>query len=212
MIGIIGLKRILAALILVGFNAVLGASSYLYLAPEITKVERELRTVRAQVADKQGQTEMIRSERGQIQERKAQFEDLKAAGFFNDQNRVDAQKRIQEIQKFTKVLAAEYTVNPAEIEKNDFVSETGHVLIDSLINMNVDALDDLDLYALVYWMENAFPGHVSVRSVEIKRNFDVNDTILREIGTGAQPAVMKGVLQFDWRSMLPEEQGGTDRN
>ncbi len=204
MIQILGIKRVLGIMLLLALNGALAAGIYFYYMPQNVKLTRDLRTVRAQVSDKQVQTERLRTEFQQIQEQKARFEVLTAAGFFSDQSRVVARQRIEAIKDFTHVLKARYDIQAAQIETGQQADEAGYVILNSPVTIDVDALDDVDFYNFVYWIENAFPGHVSVTSFKVQRLMDVNDATLRQIGNGVPAVLIKGTVTFNWRTMIPK--------
>ena len=49
-----------------------------------------------------------------------------------------------------------------------------------------------------------FPGHVSVNNVKLERKLDVNEITLRQIGSGIPAVMVQGSVDFDWRTMVPE--------
>lgn len=206
MIGMIGKKRLAILAFLIVINAAMAGAVYFYLTPQNDKLEKELRTVKAQSAGKQSETERLRSEYKDIQKKKTHFDNLEQAGFFSDQSRFVGQKRIEDIQKFTSILTARYEIRSAVTEKNPFTAPAGHIILNSPVSVSMDALDDVDVYNFIYWMENAFPGHVSVKSLSLSRELEINDAVVREVGNGIPVTLVKGAVEFNWRTMLPESQ------
>lgn len=206
MMQVLGIKRILMLVVLVAANAALAAATYLYVVPENNRLESELRSVRSQISTKRAEADRLRNEFEQIQEQKAYFEGLETAGFMSDQNRLVARRRIMNIQQYTKVLRAGYDISSADVVNNKIADEIGYVVLSSPISVDVEALDDVDFYNFIYWMENAFPGHVSVGSVNMERALDLNEATLRAIGSGTPTALIKGKVNFVWRTMVPEDE------
>lgn len=206
MIQVIGFKRALALFVLIAVNAVLAASVYMYFIPQNEKLDRDLRMTKAQISEKRSEADRLRVEYQQIQDRKAQFETLTQSGFFSSQSRVVARKRIESIQKATNILTARYNIKSAEVEKNPEVENAGHVILDSAIDVSLDAMDDVDFFNFIYWIENAFPGHVSMKEVSLRRVLDINEATLRQIGIGTPTVLISGRIGFDWRTMVPKDQ------
>lgn len=205
MIQILGIKRILTLLILAGINAALAAGVYLFFIPHNQQLGAELTNLTSQVSAKRADTERLQSEYQVIQEQKVYFSGLEAAGFFSDQNRAVARQRVNDIQRFTNVLSAKYNITSAQVEKTALADEAGYVVLNSPVTVDVEALDDVDFYTFVYWLENAFPGHVSVKTLKAERSLDVNEATLRSVGNGTPAALIKGSVSFDWRTMIPAD-------
>jgi hypothetical protein len=205
MIEVLGIRRILTLVVLVLLNAAIGAGVYLYFVPENQKLTNSLTQLTGQVVSKRAEVDRMRLEYTQIQEQKVYFEDLQAAGFFNDQGRVAARERIEAIQKKSQILNASYTISPAQIEMNEGAEKANHVVLNSLISFKIEAIDDIDVYNFVYWMENAFMGQVSVESLDIKRTQNVTEAVIRQIGTGTKTVLVEADLNMRWRTLSPKE-------
>lgn len=208
MISVIGTRRIFILTALIAANAVMAAALYLYLVPQNDKTGKELRTAKAEIASKQSETEKLRSEYQLIQKQRNSFEDLKEAGFLGPQDRVVARERMEAIQTHSRVVQAKYNIEPVKVEENKFAADSGQVILNSAINVDVDALDDIDFLSFVYWLENGFPGQITINNIDIKRENDVDDVTLRQIGTGNPLVIVKGQANFEWRTMVPREEAG----
>ncbi len=206
MIDILGRTKIIIIASLAAFNIFLGAVIYLYFAPHNEDLTNQLQSVQHQVTMKRADADRMRNQYETIQEQKAYFGTLKDAGFFTDQNRSIARQRIEQIQKFTNVLTARYNIGSASIEKNPKADSSGYVVINSRGTILFEALDDVDLYNFTYWVENTFPGHVSVTLLDVSRGQDLDDATLRQIGSGTAIPLARGTLNFEWRTMIPASQ------
>jgi hypothetical protein len=202
-IQILGIRRVITLAILAMLSISLGAGIYFYFIPRNAELIRELQALTAQASQKRTDVENLRSQYQIIQEQKTRFENLTALGFFSNQNRAVARVRIEQIQKFTNVLTAKYNINAATMEKNQAAEEAGYTMLDSPVTVNLEALDDIDVYNFIYWVVNAFPGHVSISNIKIEREMDVNDATLRQIGNGIPTVLVKATVGFDWRTMVP---------
>ncbi|NCC22975.1 MAG: hypothetical protein EOM26_11035 [Alphaproteobacteria bacterium] len=206
MIGILGFRRIVVLLVLAAIAGLVAAGVYLYLEPQNVAAEREMRSLKSQVAAKRNDIEKVRAELDKLTEQKDTFEELRKVGFFSQQDRLVAKDRIEEIQELSSVLAVRYRIRPAEIETNPLIRKAKHVVLASPFEITVDALDDSDIYRFIYLLQTSFPGHASFDSVNLKRGAQVDDASLRQILTDRPVALVNGNLKFTWRTILPEEQ------
>lgn len=205
MIEVLGIRRIVIVAIMVAVNAVLGAGLYLYAMPESEKLERDLRSVRGQIGSTRGETETLRSDYELIQRQRDYFEELQDVGFINDQNRLLARRRIAVVREYTRVLNAEYNISPAQTQRHDKLRDVGHHILSTSMSIQVEALDDIDLYNFIYWMENGFPGHVSLERLSLERLREMNDVMLRQMGSGTAMPMVRANMTFSWRTMMPSE-------
>jgi hypothetical protein len=151
----------------------------------------------------------MRSELQQIDALKARFAALKQAGFFSDQNRLVARRRITDIQQKTGVLQAKYDIGSGQVVKAPGAEEAGYAILKSKVSVSVEALDDIDVYNFIYWMENTFPGHMMVASVKMTRPTELNEAVLRAIGSGQATTLIKADLVFSWRTMVAADSVST---
>lgn len=212
MIQILGVRRILFLILLVSANAALAATTYLYVMPEKDQVVRQLNMTRSQISEKRTEADRLRTEFAQIQQQKARFEAMQAAGLTSDQNRLVARRRIMDIQNYSRVLKASYNINSASVEQSEAARQIGHVILNSPIRVEIDAMDDKDFYSFIHLMENAFPGHTAIKNIKIERVLDVNEATLRAVGSGMPVVLIKGNVDFIWRTMVPEAQIQTGQN
>ncbi len=210
MIGVIGTRRMFFLTVLLAVNAFMAAAVFLYVAPQNEKAARDLRSTKAEIAAKQSDTQKLQNEYQLIQTQKASFEHLKAAGFLGPQDRVQARERMEAIRNHSRVLQANYSIEPVKVEENVTAAESGNVVLSSVIRTEISALDDLDIFSFVYWLENGFTGQITVSNFEIKRESDIDDITLRQIGTGSPVVVVKGNVDFEWRTMVPREEAGSN--
>jgi hypothetical protein len=209
MISILGIKRVIGILVLLLLNAALAAAVYTYLAPQSESMEREARQLRGQVSMKLADSDKLRLEHQQIQEQKTRFEDLTAAGFFSDQNKVLARTKIEAVQKYSGVLSAAYNISPATTSTGKITEGTNHLMLDTPVSLTIEAMDDVDFFNFIYWVENGFPGHISVSNVSFERTLDINDVTLRQIGSGIETTLVKGKVSFNWRTLIPNPAAAT---
>lgn len=210
MIGVIGTRRLFILGALIAVNALMAASTYLYLIPQNDKMKKSVNATKAEIASKRSNTERLRQEYDVIMTQKQSFEDLKATGFLGTQDRVQARDWIEAIQTHARVLRANYTIEPSKVEENKYAAESNQVILASGIKTEIDALDDQDVMNFAYWLENGFMGQVTLTSFEISRQSDVSDLTLRQIGTGTPVVIVKGKVDFEWRTMVPRDEAASN--
>ncbi len=206
MIGVLGIKRVIVLAALVALNALLAASAYLYLAPEIIQQGRQLNGVRGEVATLRSDISRMQVEFEQLEDQKAEFELLAADGFLRKQNRRQAELVFNEIQKRSGVTKAVASVAPGLIEDNEEAAKAGHKILRSPMKVNIQAVDDLNVYNYLHLMEHYFPGYVEVEGVFIERKARVTGTILKAIATGQNPTLVDAEIKLVWKTLISEEE------
>lgn len=206
MIKLIGAKRLVIIAVLAGLCAVLGASSFMLIKPQNEKVDRELRQLKSDISFKRSETNRFREEMAEIQNEKNTFQSLQSLGFLGEQSRLEARKRIEAIQSYSRILSARYNIAPGKVENTATATDADQVLLKTEIVIDLDALDDADIYKFISLMESAFIGHVSVTSLELERVLDLNEVTLRQIGSGIPAVLVKAKLVLNWQTLLSRQQ------
>jgi hypothetical protein len=209
MIEILGVKRLIGIVVLLTVNILIGSSLLFYFMPQNKDLEKDFRRVGGIINAKRNDVMKIQDEFDRIQDQKLLFEDLKKMGFFDDQDRFQTQRRIEAIQQMTEVLNVTYEVREAKIEENEHAKKANHVVLNTPIKINIEALDDKDFYAFLYWVDHAFSGQTSITKIRLQRVNDINDSTLRSIGTGNPITLIRGTFEFDWRTMISSDELGT---
>lgn len=206
MIQILGFKRVVTLAILVAANLVLAGMLYYVVLPQKNRTDNELRAVRAAVDGRRAEVTRLQTEFEQIQEQKSLFGQLEKSGFFGTQDRLGARKTIESIQSTSRVLGARYSIEAATVIEDPIVAEAQHVILNTPVKVAVDALDDVDFYSFMYWIENAFPGQASIKKFSLERKLDVEEATLRQIGNGTPAILVSGNVEFTWSTMVPKSQ------
>ncbi|MGH1376470.1 MAG: hypothetical protein ACRBCK_08995 [Alphaproteobacteria bacterium] len=206
MIQVIGLRRIITLFVLISINAALGAGVYLYVMPENERSERELRGLRAGLSGVQSDIRRMQVEFEQLDKQQNRFDKLKGDGFFSAQVRSDAKDLFSVIQTESKVISALASVKSGTVEDSVEAKKAGYKILTSLIEVEVKAFDDADIYSYIDIADMRFPGHLSIDSVVITRSRDVTSPVLRSIASGANPELVSAVINMSWRTMIPEDQ------
>jgi hypothetical protein len=204
MMKVLGLKRILTLAILLGLNAMLAITLYFFIIPGEDQTSTDLRSTRSAVEVKRGEIKILQTQYQEIQEQKTLFGDLDHSGFFGTQDRVEARRTIEAIQHESHVLSAKYNINAVAVKENPLAMESEHVLLQSPVSVKVDALDDMDVYSFLYWIENAFPGSIVITNVTIERKIDIDENALKSIGNGIPAALISANVDFAWSTFVPK--------
>lgn len=206
MIGVIGGRRLFVLFVLLILNAGLVAGLYYYLTPRKEVASRDLRNVKSQISLREDDIVNLQLEREELLAQQDTFESLKEKGFLGEQDRIVAREMIEHIRELSRVLAVRYTIKPAVVETNEEISKAGHVILSSPFRVEIDALDDIDIYRFIYLLKTGFHGHISFDRLNLVKGQEVTESVLRQIGSGSPVVLVRGVLDFTWRTILPEDQ------
>lgn len=204
MIQVLGTKRILTLGAMLAANVVLAAGVYLYLMPQKMKMQGELNSMKSQVSTVQTDISRMQVEFEQLEQQQAQFDVLKADGFFGAQGRRQAEKILESIQKQAGVVAAVANIAPGNVEDNEEAQKAEHKILVSPINIRIEAMDDVDVYRYIYLMQKFFPGYVSVERIAMERKSAITGPVLRNIASGANPQLVHADIDVLWRTMIPQ--------
>lgn len=210
MIDVIGFKRALILFVLFAICLVITVANYMYLAPENVSLERELKSVQSRITKKVAEKNKIENDLDAINLQKEDFKQLEAIGLLDDQNRLAFRRRINNIQQYTGVLSAEYGINAGNIKPQSDLEAAGHVILESPIDVKLDAIDDVDVYKFIFWLKHGFPGHVALDDISIERKRDIDEDVIKEITTSGPTALIEASLKARLRTIVPQENAPSD--
>ena len=121
-----------------------------------------------------------------------------------NQSRREAEIVFNSAQKRSGVSKAVAKIEAGIIEDNEEAQKAEHKILKSPMSVELQAIDDISVLHYLHWIEQNFPGHVSVENIEIKRQGDVTGTVLRGIASGSNPALVSASVDMVWRTMIPE--------
>lgn len=205
MISKIGYKRTMTLLTLAGILAVLSGSSYLLFRPQTQSLENELQAARSEVATKRTEVDKMQMDFNLYQQEKDLYERLGRTGFFSAQNRVVAREKFNAIQKLSKVISTQYEVKSATILTDRTPPESEFVVMESPITLSLDAIDDLDIYRFIYYLNYGFAGHITIDSLLMTRDKKVDLEALKQIGTGNPQPLVTAKMELRWRTMAKKD-------
>lgn len=209
--GILGPKRVLVVLLLVILNGVMGMATYGYLVPERTKTEQLVKQTKTQTTARRNEVMNLKDEYIRLQGDIKQYKELEARGFFGDQNRVLAQDMFDRMQNIAGLLKARYAISPGTMIDDPIAKEANYSIISSPIVVSIEALDDMDVYSFLKLLQMRFPGSIEITKFDLKRNIELSQPILRQIGTGTPIVLVNSTLSFNWRTMTPMDTPPADQ-
>lgn len=206
MIRLIGMQRVLGIIVLATLTVFFVFYQYFLVTPQIQDTQRELSKNKSEVAEMTENLDSLVKGIAQFSEQKDIFELIQKYEFFDPQDRVEAGRRITKMQEDSRLLSAKYSVRPAKPEKNQKAFEAGHKILNTDIDFDLEAIEDEDIYKFVYLLNYGFPGHITITELNITRDKEVTQPLLRQIGTGQESLrpLVTAILRINWRTMVPD--------
>ena len=189
---------VLSLLLLVGGG---GYALSEYLIPAREQLDAELSATQSAVDAKFGEVINMKGEFVLLQSQLRTFKELEARGFFDNQDRSVAVDNFTKLVDRAGLLKAKVSFASGQVIPNDLVKQANHILVKSHGSVEVQSLDDVDVYTLVKYMQERFPGSIDITSLKLERTETMNAAVLRQIGSGNPLALVKGNFEFDWRTM-----------
>jgi len=207
MIEALGFKRLLILIVLGGAVAVLAFFNFMVFAPQAAATKAALNKANGENSTLTADIESMKNGMAKFQTEKVLFDQINKIGVFNEQNRVVARERFNVMQKLSKVMAAKYEIKPATLVESGLTSVDGttddtYAILRSPISVSLSALDDLDIYRFVYYLNYSFPGQVTIKNLHIERNDKVSPSTLKEIGGGEPPELISSRMDLDWNTIV----------
>ncbi len=203
MIHILGRRRIMTLGILAGICLLLSGFYLVVLFPQVSAADRTLRGIRGDVSGMEEKSRSLRSAFEEFRANKPDYDRIEQVGFFNPQDRLLIRERFQAMKKQTGVLSARYDIEPAQVIANPQVEDAGYRMLQSRMDIALDAVDDRQVYAFMYALGNEFPGRISMVEVNITRaDAGLTDANVAEIASANPPVLIKAIIKADWYSLV----------
>ena len=205
MIKILGPKVVIMILLLAIFNALAGYAVYTYLMPLRIQKEAELEALKAETAARYAEVAKLKEEFVSLQNQLREFKSLEAQGYFSNQNRVDAQSSFNTLRELAGLLNTRYSISVGERIEDPAAIAANHVVLKSAVKLQIESLDDVDVYTFVKALEEKFPGSVDITKFELHRDQNITAPLLRQIGSGQPVKLVSSEVEFDWRTMADKD-------
>lgn len=204
MIEALGKKRVMFLGVLILLNALLGALVFLYLMPEVETSDRTLRSVNGQFSSLRSDFDSLMLDFQELEKQQYEYEELKQRGFFGLQGRRPAAALLESIDKESKIISTKVAIGSGGITENEEAAKADYVLLESPVSLSIESIDDVDVFSYINLLNHAFPGHISIDEMVMKRTLDVSGGVLRAIAAGQKPRVVNTRLEMTWRTMIPK--------
>lgn len=204
MLKILGSRRVAFLSILAGIIVTVGGAYYYVLIPAHEQSTQELDTTKAAVSQKYADVTRMKEEYVLLQSQLRAFKELEARGFFNDQDRSPAIDSLERLSETAGLLKANLKFGAGELIKDPKVTEAKQVVIKSPVIVDMESIDDVDVYTFIKFVEEKFPGAIDISAFKLERKDIFKIDVLKTIsGTSPSPLV-SAELHFDWVTMAPE--------
>lgn len=204
MIRVLGSKRLMLLAGLAGLNLLLAAVTYIYLAPHAFSQQMRLNGLNGQISTVRSDIDRMQIEFEQLNAQQAQFDALKKKGFLSNQQRRQAEKVFESIQKQAGVISAVAKIEAGQVEDNEEAQKAEYKILSSPVKIHIEAMDGVDVFRYIYLLEHFFPGHVAVTDMQFERKSEVTGPVLRAIASGENPVLVDADIEMVWRTMIPQ--------
>ena len=205
MIKVLGTKVVVMIVLLVLVNAGAGYGLYEYLIPMREQKNSELAGLKAEVEARRLEVARLKEEFVLLQRQLRDFKELEAQGFFNNQNRVKAQESFNELRQLAGLLKTKYEISSGLLNEDPNATAANHVVLRSPVKLEIDSMDDVDVYTFVKALLEKFPGSVDITGFKLDRDENVTAPLLRQIGSGTPVKLVTSQVEFDWRTMAGKD-------
>ena len=207
MIKLIGRKRFLALVILGMINIVLAAFLFLWVQPSSADAQTRLNSLNGQIGTLQTDIASIKEQIKTTRENIPYYNRLSNIGFFNNQDRFEAERVIQTIQKESGIKSANFTIGQLIDIQDDTAAQANYRLVMSPIMIkDLNAYNDVEVYKLIYLMNNSFTGHTRLKSLEMSRPLIITETDLENLKDPQKGvSFVRASAEFEWYTMLEDE-------
>lgn len=212
MIKVLGKRVVLMLVLLVLVNGGIGYGLYEYLIPMREQKESELRGIQSEIEARRQEVAKLKEEMVLLQLQLRKFKELEAQGFFNNQNRVKAQESFDKLREVSGLLKAKYDIKSGELVEDPLATAANYVVVKSPVSLEMDSLDDVDVYTFIKGLQEKFPGSVDLEHVTLDRTETLSAPLLRNIGSGTPVKLISAKVDFSWRTMSARDRlDDTDR-
>ncbi|MEM6812570.1 MAG: hypothetical protein AAF549_08915 [Pseudomonadota bacterium] len=206
MIRIIGLQKVLFITILIALAGSLFFYESTILSSQINDSQRDLRRQKAELSTMTKNTQKLSKGIELFQNEREVFQAIEDSGFFDVQNRIEAREKLEAMRVESRLLFARYNIKPAEVIALEELEGSGYSMLSSDISFDLGAIDDSDIYSYIYLLNHGFPGEFSITSLDIVKEQNVTQPLLRNIGVRAQfDPLVKATMNVKWRTMVKNE-------
>jgi hypothetical protein len=201
---LIGVKRALMLAILLAVNLAIAGLYFFVIEPMRGRASTQLAGIESQINGLQSKIQNVKRELDDFKKNLPRYEELNKVGFFNNQDRFELRRHLDEVKAASAVGGFTYTVSEIKQLQSADASASKSRLINSRIEVKeVKTLVDSDFYAFIDAMLQNFPAHVRLHSFSVERKGELNNDTMRDLRTGKKQTVVEAGAAFDWFTIVP---------
>ena len=205
MFKVLGPKVLITLLIMLIVTGASGYGLYDHLMPMREQKDKELSSLKSAIESRRREVAQLIEEYILLKVQLEAFTQLGLQGFFNNQNRVEAQESFDKLRELSGLLNTRYAISSGILVNDPKAVEANYVVLRSPVQLDISSLDDVDVYTFIKALQERFPGNVDVITVDLTRKLSVTAPLLREIGSGRPAQMVEAKVTFDWRTMAPKD-------
>lgn len=205
MFKVLGPKVLITLLIMAAVTGSVAYGHFEHLVPMREQKTTELNALKAAIEARRREVAQLKEEYVLLKEQLEAFTQLGLQGFFNNQNRVEAQDSFNQLGELSGLLNTRYAISSGVLVTDQRAADAKYVLLRSPVQLDIVSLDDVDVYTFIKALQERFPGNVDILSVDLNRKMSVTAPILRQIGSGDPVKMVEAKVTFDWRTMAPQD-------
>jgi len=193
----IGFKRLASITVLLILAGILYVFYYHSLKPDLAESQQELKKVRTSISETRNNLAEIKNALESYENKKDDFQALvDQVDFF----------KLNAMKEASGLNSAVYSILPAEIITDERAKEASYNLIITRIELQLEALEENDIFRFLYLLNYGFPGFITVEEILIAREADVTQPVLRQIGASGKPlpTLVSARIVASWRTMTPD--------
>lgn len=206
MIDILGKKRTTIMIVLATLNAVIGYGWYVEMRQGITDLERNYKSVNAEITNKRKSLYKLEDEWANINSQIDRFKNVESSGLLDEPDLSLSSEILNEHVNDSGILSAKVNYSNAVVVPSEKARRIGYVILNKPIEVNIEnAFEDADVYNLVHKVQEQFPGSVSFKSLLIKNKGDLTVAKLQNISRGNPEGLISASYVFDWHSLIKKD-------
>lgn len=203
---LIGIKRLILLMILIGLNAFIAASYFLWIEPMRGEAQTKLTGLQSDISSLQNKIQNTKTELAEYATNLPKYQALQGRGFMSSQDRFQITRDLDDVRKRADMGNFSFRIDDLRNVENADAAAANMKVINSRINVeNVGSLLDINIYNYIDLMANSFPSHVRINSFKIERKEKLTPQILLKIADtkGVNVSLVNASAVFDWLTYVP---------
>lgn len=203
-IGIIGRKRLVVLLVMLGIVAIMGGVWENILKPDFEKATLDLTVVQAERARFQKEITELPAKHAALVRNEKRYEELQLTGFFGSQDRIEARSKIDALRLEAGVRGITYKIDPQIVVDHAALSSSEDQLILSPITVSMKGLTDREMRFFLEKMQTKFPGLIVAKQYKFTRTSDVTQEELRRLSEKEATDFVSCEFLLSWYNIVPK--------